>query len=94
VHFRTSVGDMILARMEGTPPASGGQVPPGFGERLTPEDLEIHLSQDRVAGQAFQRTHPGLLDELAAQPCPTAGADARRQGSPAAQKRTRCSSTL
>jgi hypothetical protein len=64
VHFRTTTGDLILARMRDFGEAQTALEIQGFGVRLTPSNLEAELAQDRRDGSAYQRLHPDLLASL------------------------------
>ena len=52
VHFRTSVGDRILARM------NGGDGQDGFGVRLTPSTIDAALTRDRAAAARYRQQQP------------------------------------
>ena len=52
VHFRSWVGDRILARIAGHSDAS-------FGVRLTSETIELALARDRAAALRYHRDNPG-----------------------------------
>ncbi|MBO0738160.1 MAG: hypothetical protein J2P48_16560 [Alphaproteobacteria bacterium] len=69
-HFKADVGDWILDRLFGTaePPRP---VPPDFGMRLTPDNIDAAIARDRVEEARYSREHPGdvariraLVDEV------------------------------
>jgi hypothetical protein len=68
VHFRTTTGDMILARMQDFGAPQTGLAVQGFGVRLTPANLEDNLAKDQHDGEAYHAQHPDLLPSLAIRP--------------------------
>lgn len=62
VHFKTSLGDQVLARVFN--PADQTFAYDDFGVRLEPSNVEAHLAQWRLAQQAYQATHPDDLAEI------------------------------
>ncbi len=52
-HYRSKVGDMVLARMFG-----GDDVPADFGVELSPDKLDGHQAAMRLARERYHRLHP------------------------------------
>ncbi|MBV6321861.1 hypothetical protein [Duganella violaceipulchra] len=52
-HYRSKVGDIMLARMFG-----GGDVPADFGVELSPDKLDGHQAAMRLARERYHRFHP------------------------------------
>ena len=73
VHYSSKLGDMMVARI-----FTDGQEP-GFGVRLTPENVEAQIArvrQDREAYRVAMPEETARLSRLAcgAWPCPAPGA--------------------
>jgi hypothetical protein len=60
-HFKKSLGDILLARLFD---ARGTDT--RWGRRLTPQDIEEHLGELRLARDDYERAHSAVLAELSA----------------------------
>jgi hypothetical protein len=55
-HYKPHIGDMILARILGT--ESARAIPPDFGIRLTPDNIEAVLAERSAAALRYEQTDP------------------------------------
>ncbi|MBL8422636.1 MAG: hypothetical protein JNK06_03895 [Candidatus Accumulibacter phosphatis] len=56
-HFKSSLGHEVLMRIF-------GDGMPAFGVMLTPDSIERHLLDVRIAGEGYRAENPGFLSEL------------------------------
>jgi hypothetical protein len=63
VHFEPKVGNLILDRMFGLPPASSESAV-DFGVVLTPQNVEALLAKERRDSERYRREHPEELAHL------------------------------
>lgn len=63
VHFKTGIGDMLLAVMLKC--ANGAAVPEGFGRELDQTVVAGHLSAERAKLDAYAAAHPELVQKIA-----------------------------
>lgn len=69
VHFKTELGDQVLAEIMTNRSATASAVP--IGTRLSAASLDSHLAQIRAHQEAFQALHPAVAErirELAREP--------------------------
>jgi hypothetical protein len=59
VHFQADLGDLMIARMSGSP------APADLGVRLTPANLRVQLADYHVAERAWVAAHPADVARIA-----------------------------
>ncbi len=64
-HYRSILGDYMFDTMYGTS-SPERRIPPGFGVRLTSENIDAHLAAMRTARDAYAASHPQEAAEVAA----------------------------
>lgn len=62
VHFKTELGDRVLAEVMANNPADVTVAP--FGTRLTAANLDSHLAQIRARQQAFEIEQPDIAEHI------------------------------